>query len=768
MAGRFSVDAVFRAIDHFTRPVRGMERALGRLVRGARVGLGQMGSALGGVAQKMATVSRYAMLAGAAAAALITRDVINTGREYEQAITDVGAVMLKTRGEIEALDVKAKQLGATTKFTATESANAMELMAKAGFKQHEVLAGVGGVLSAAAASSMELAETADHVSNVLKGMGLEAMEATRVADVLALASSRTNSTIGSLGESMRNVSSTARQLKVPLEDVVAGVALLQDVGLDASVAGSAMNTMLTKLAKPPAAVAAQMKRMGVAFKDAKGNMLPLREVMANLAKAAKESGGNMDQVAFFADLVGLRGQKAATNLKDLFVSGKFDELAGSLRNAAGAAKEMADIKLDTFTGRWTLLKSKIDAIKTALYETAGGPLEKMLAGLDKWIDKNKYAFLADAPGWVKNMETLAKEFADGFKFAFEPLLKGFEGFWDAISGAGGPSDFTKELFNNLGVLAGALAGALLVVGSILAGVTYGIGVLLLSIKYVAHAIADFIFWLVNDVPAGLGKTWDAIGRMWDAFKDSVGGLVQGFIDGLTGTWDKLISVATGLIGKLWAAIKSALGIASASKIAAELGRGIVAGLVKGLEDGWDALKSAAGKFGRLLWQALKKAFGIASPSRPGTALGKNIGGSVVDGIISQQARIKRAWSDVATGLSATADLSIRVKKPPRDRGRDEMIVPRRFLFGVRPSDLGLPRVGGRDGSARDERDQRGRRAAPQLFTPGERISRSITEILRTEKTEAEVTIRDETGRASVTKAPKGKGIGLKVQPSGAF
>src|SRR5690606_21107227 len=163
---------------------------------------------------------------------------------------------------------------------------------------------------------LEMAEVSNHVSNVLKGMGLEASQATRVADVLALASARTNSSIGSLGESMKNVASTARQFNIPLEDVVAGVALLQDVGLDASVAGSAMNVMLTQMAAPTDSLKKKMQQWGVTFKDAKGNMLPFQDVLANISLAAQKAGGNMDQVAFIAELVGMRGEKAASNLSN--------------------------------------------------------------------------------------------------------------------------------------------------------------------------------------------------------------------------------------------------------------------------------------------------------------------------------------------------------------------------------------------------------------------------------------------------------------------
>ncbi|MCP4502920.1 MAG: phage tail tape measure protein, partial [Deltaproteobacteria bacterium] len=156
-------------------------------------------------------------------------NVLGAGADFEQAITNVGAVGLQTRAQIAPLERQALQLGRTTKFTATQAANAMEILAKAGFNTQQILETTPAVLSAAAASGLDIAEVAEHVSKVLKGMGLEMDQSARVADVLALASARTNSTIGSLGESMKNAAATARKLGVPLEDAVASIALLQDV-----------------------------------------------------------------------------------------------------------------------------------------------------------------------------------------------------------------------------------------------------------------------------------------------------------------------------------------------------------------------------------------------------------------------------------------------------------------------------------------------------------------------------------------------------------
>lgn len=395
MAGKYSVETIFKAIDRMSGPISKMEKRV--MGFSERVGkrLQTIGAApaaiLGGLKSVGAVAATAAIPIG-----LMAKNIYDVGAGYEQAITNVGAVMLKSRSEISDLDDEAKRLGATTKFTATEAAQGMELMARAGFRTDEIIAGMSGVLSAAAAEGAELAEVSNHVSNVLKGMALEAKQATRVADVLALASSLTNSSLSSLGESMANCASTARELGVPLEAAVASVALLQDVGLDASVAGSALNTMLTRLAAPTDALKARMRSMGVAFADAKGNALPFMDILRNLAKGGGKSGGNMDRVAFFAELVGLRGQKAASNLSAMFEvvdaktgKNKVEALVDALENAQGAAAKMAAIRMDTTKGDMLLLESAVDAVKTSLFEVQSSPLRGAIQGTTRWVEANK-------------------------------------------------------------------------------------------------------------------------------------------------------------------------------------------------------------------------------------------------------------------------------------------------------------------------------------------------------------------------------------------
>lgn len=410
MAGRFSVEAVFKAVDRITAPITRMQNRVGRFTRSMEAGLRRANRSMG---KFTAGIKRGAQVVAAsfaiAAAAMVP--ILSAGAGFEQAITDVGAVSLLTRKQIAPLEEQALSLGRATKFTATQAANAMEVLARAGFKTNEILQATPAVLSAAAASGLEIAEVADHVSNVLKGMGIATGEAARVADVLALASARTNTSIGSLGESMKNVASTAQSLNVPLEEVVASVALLQDVGLDASVAGSAFNTMLTKMAAPTVGISRKMRRFGITFKDAKGDMLPLQKVLEQLSIASKKAGGNFDKVAFLAELVGLRGQKAASNLAVLFETGKIEKLVKELENSRGVADKMARIKMNTFTGSMLLLGSAVDAVKVKIFNMNSGPLKDTVDRMTAWVSANEDLiaskvgqFISDL---VENLPTIA-------------------------------------------------------------------------------------------------------------------------------------------------------------------------------------------------------------------------------------------------------------------------------------------------------------------------------------------------------------------------
>lgn len=424
--------ATFTGVDRVTGVVGRIQASILGLTKSAGAGLARLdaiNSRISGGLKTAALAVGGIGLAGGLAA----KNIIGAGADFEQAITNVGAVSLMTRDQIADLEKEALRLGASTKFSATEVANAMEMMGRAGFTNAETLSGVGGILAAAAAEGAGLEETASNVSNVLKGMGLATAESGRVADVLTLASARTNSSISSLGESMKNVSSTARTFGVSLEDTVAAVALLQDVGLDASEAGSSLNTMLTMMAAPSDSVAAQMKKLGVSFKDSKGNMLPFTDVLGQLSKSAKKSGGNMEQVAFLADLVGLRGAKAAGNLKSLFDEGKVGELSKALAGAGGSAEKMAGIRMDTLLGDWEQLGGAADSLKIKLFNLQGGPLRGVVQRMTEWLDANSDLIASGLNDFIEKSIPIIDNFADGIKSGFQEVLPILKGVGSAVS-----------------------------------------------------------------------------------------------------------------------------------------------------------------------------------------------------------------------------------------------------------------------------------------------------------------------------------------------
>lgn len=476
MAGRFSIEAIFKASDSMSRVVSSMEGRVSRFATNVGGSLKGMDKVTSRIAGGLADVTKKAAMASVAVGALVGTaafEVGKTGADFEQAMANVGAVSLMTRAEVKDLEVAALQLGTSTKYTATQVAGGMELMGKAGFENAQVLQGIGPILSAAAAEGAEFEEVAGHVSNMLKGMGLETTEAGRVADVLTLASARTNSSISSLGESMANVSSTARQFKIPLEQAVASVALLQDVGLDASVAGSAVNTMLTQMAAPSKKAQEQMTALGISFQDAKGDMLPLTDIFAQFAKASKKSGGNMKQVAFFAELVGLRGQKAAGNLEKLFTEGKFGKLVDELNAAEGSAKKMADLRMNTLTGDLTLLSNVADTVKIKLFDMSSGPLRSLVQGTREWLVANQDLIKSEFVKFLENakfaIDIFAAGFREGFGVSSAALLTFLKPFGMLIEKMNGIQTWPKDVKNlgqAFGFLVPVAAGFMIFAGAV--------------------------------------------------------------------------------------------------------------------------------------------------------------------------------------------------------------------------------------------------------------------------------------------------------------
>lgn len=494
MAGRFTVEAVFKATDRFSGVMGTFQAKLGKFAGGARAQLDKLDKLGASVANGMKTAA-IGLAAGTAVAATSLTAAAMPGLDFGEAIASVGAVSLKSRDQIADLEAEARKLGLTTKFSATEVAKGMETMGRAGFTNAEVIQGIAPMLSAAAAEGAEFEPVAEVVSSVIKGMGLAMSETGRVADVLTLASAETKSSIISLGESLATAGPMAKQFNIPLEQVTASVALLQDVGLDASVAGSAVGTMLNNLANPSKEARGEMQALGISFQDAKGNMLPLERVFQQFAKGSEKAGGNMKQVAFFADLLGLRGQKAGQNLRDAFKSGKFKDLTDKLQNAAGSAEKMASVRLDQTKGDLTILKNNALDLGITLFDISSNKLRGVIQSTTKWVQANREVIATMAGNafekFLSGLETAKAAitvFADGAERGFQRVSGPFMALGGLFNTAG---EWRGTLFN-VGEAAGALVPiffGLIVGGKALRIVLFGVEV---ATKGVTAAV-----WLVN-------------------------------------------------------------------------------------------------------------------------------------------------------------------------------------------------------------------------------------------------------------------------------
>lgn len=330
--------------------------AITNVARQVGEGLGQLGAAMGklGLAATPATLAFGLGFKQAA--------------DFEKQMSAVGAVSQATAADLAILERTAKQYGATTAFSATEAGQGMEFLARAGFSVQEQVAAIGPVLNAASADGIDLATSADIVANTLKGMGLAATEAARAADVLALASAKTNTNMTELGEAMRYASPQAKTLGIDLETTTAVLGALADAGLKGSVGGTSFTQSLIKLANPSREGAALLEKFHITMTKTKTGGLDMVDVFKQIHAKVAGVTDVVERARIVEELFGVRGMKAFTSVETAIDTGKIDTLVSQLQNAHGAAERMAATRLDNFTGSVTLLKSAIEGFSL---ETAG-------------------------------------------------------------------------------------------------------------------------------------------------------------------------------------------------------------------------------------------------------------------------------------------------------------------------------------------------------------------------------------------------------------
>ena len=326
------------------------------------------GGAVSGVAGGM-MMGTGMQMAGAAGIGFGVYDTVKTYMDFEAEMKRVQAISGASQGDFESLTAKAKEMGATTQFSATESAQALEYMAMAGWKTDEMLSGISGIMSLAAASGEDLGSVSDIVTDALTAFGLKASDSAHFADVLAQASSNANTNVGMMGYTFKYVAPIAGALKYSVEDVGVSIGLMANAGIKAEQAGTSLRAIMTRLVAPPKKAAKAMAALGLSVKNADGSMKPWNETMLELrAKFAGLTDAEKTQMA--ASIAGqeaMSGFLAMVNASDA----DFEKLTAAIGNADGAADHMAKTVNDNLKGDLKALSSTWEAFQLEFMEGKG-------------------------------------------------------------------------------------------------------------------------------------------------------------------------------------------------------------------------------------------------------------------------------------------------------------------------------------------------------------------------------------------------------------
>lgn len=356
-------------------------------------------SKLSGLASS-AIKATTAVIGGAASAvAGIGAAAIKVGSDFEAGMSKVQSISGASATEIQQLAEKAKEMGAKTKFSATESAEAFQYMAMAGWKTGDMLNSIEGIMNLAAASGEDLATTSDIVTDAMTAFGLaadgtttiikdgytkEVSNATHFADVLAKAASNSNTNVGMMGETFKYVAPVAGALGFSVEDCATAIGLMANSGIKASQAGTSLRSIFSRMAKPTDEVKAAMDQLGVSLTNSDGFMKSLKEVMKDLRSGF--AGLTEAQKAQMASALG--GQEAMSGLLAIVNASDEDyqKLEDSIYDADGAAKEMADTMNDNLQGAITLCKSALESVGIALYEEVQEPMKETVKVITSMVE----------------------------------------------------------------------------------------------------------------------------------------------------------------------------------------------------------------------------------------------------------------------------------------------------------------------------------------------------------------------------------------------
>lgn len=464
------------------------------------------------VGQKLMVVTGAVVAMGTAA--------VKTTADFDAGMSNVQAVSGATGEDFDALREKALEMGSKTAFSASEAAAAMEYMAQAGWTTEDMLAGIEGVMNAAAASGEDLATTSNILTEGLTAFGMAADESARFADVLVAAGNASNTSVADMGETFKYAGAVCGTLGISIEDAAVATGLMANAGIKGSNAGTALRSGLSNLISPTKKMSDAMTQYGISVQTTADGSVDFMATMQNVRSAL----GGLDASTQAAALSTIFGKEAMSGWAAVVTASDedFQNLTNTIYDCTGAAEEASEVRLDNLSGQITILKSTIEGIAIQIGDILMPTIRNVVARIQEWAA----AFAAADEDTKKTILTVA-----GVVAAIGPLILGVSKVIKTV----------KNVVNAFKLMKTGLTA----VKAALAGVSAPV---LAVVAVVAALVAAFMhLWNTNE-----GFRTTIIG-IWNEIKNTVGGFIEGLKERLGGMGITFESVSAA-IKTVWNAL----------------------------------------------------------------------------------------------------------------------------------------------------------------------------------------------------------------------
>ena len=582
----------------------------------------------------------------------LAKSSVSVGMNFDASMSQVAATMGTTVDQIDNLTKVAKEMGSTTKFTATQAADALNYLALAGYDADKAAEVLPSVLNLAAAGGMDLAYASDLVTDAMASLNIEAnkQNVDDFGNKLAMAASKANANVSQLGEAILTVGGTAANLKGGTTELTTALGLLANVGIKSAEGGTHLRNIILSLQSPTDDAAKLMQKLGLQVYDAQGNMRGLNEILGDLNGALDgmtqgQKDSIINQLFNKTDLAAVNGLLAAQGEQ-------WDTLAAQIDSADGAMGQMAETQIDNLQGAMTIMSSAFEGMQLAVYDelepalteavkwgtdcistltsslTEGGP-EAMLAAAGEIISDLADSIAEQLPGLmttgVEIITQLAQNLTDTMPAMLDTGAEVLAALAQGIINATpalltSATEIIAELMLYLGDHADEIMDAgMQLLESLIIGITDNLPQLItaaagliasFAAALISHlpkilecaaalmtTLVDGIFYsLENLAEAALACVAKLVG-VWDGSMDEWGhigeNIVSGLLNGIKGAWNSLAKWVSNGINGLVSGVKGRLGIHSPSKVFDEIGVQVCNGLAQGLDRGNKKVKDAA-------------------------------------------------------------------------------------------------------------------------------------------------------------------------------